>query len=46
MNESSNTSKEPQKNYTLQLIACWLVVGIPLAWGVYRTFLTTLELFK
>ena len=27
------------------LIIRWLIVGIPLAWGVYQTFLQTAKMF-
>jgi hypothetical protein len=35
-----------EKNYTPQLIAAWLLVGIPLLWGVYKTILNALPLFQ
>ncbi len=31
---------------TVKLIAAWLLVGIPLAWGIYRTALNASALFK
>ena len=31
---------------TLKLIIAWLWVGIPLAWGVWHVFLTSLKLFQ
>jgi len=30
----------------LRLFALWLSVGIPLAWGVYKTLLNALKLFQ
>jgi len=30
----------------LRLIVLWLIVGIPLAWGVYNTLLNALKLFQ
>ena len=30
----------------LVIAAFWLVVGVPLAWGVYRTLLQALKLFQ
>jgi hypothetical protein len=32
--------------YTVQLIASWLLVGIPLLWGVYKTLLNAWQLFQ
>jgi hypothetical protein len=29
-----------------KLIAAWVFVGIPFAWGVYQTALNALKLFK
>lgn len=31
---------------TIKLVAAWLLVGIPLAWGIYRTALNASALFK
>jgi hypothetical protein len=31
---------------TLKLVGAWLLVGIPLAWGIYRTALNASALFK
>ena len=28
------------------ILLAWLVVGIPLGWGVYNTFLNSLKLFQ
>ncbi|HND54552.1 MAG TPA: hypothetical protein PLV92_19205 [Pirellulaceae bacterium] len=30
----------------LAIAAFWMVVGVPLAWGVYRTLLQALKLFQ
>jgi len=30
---------------TIQVVLAWLVVGIPLAWGVYRTLLAAAKFF-
>lgn len=37
---------EPQRSYAPQLIFYWLVVGIPLAWGVWNTLLKLPALFQ
>jgi hypothetical protein len=34
------------KDYTVQLVLAWLLVGIPLVWGVYKTLLNALKLFQ
>ena len=34
------------ENNTLKLVLAWLLVGIPLLWGVYNTLLSALPLFK
>jgi hypothetical protein len=34
------------RTYTTQLVLAWLLVGIPLAWGVYRAILSALPLFQ
>jgi hypothetical protein len=31
---------------TINLIAAWLLVGIPLVWGVYKTAVNVSALFK
>jgi hypothetical protein len=33
------------KDYTVQVILAWLLVGIPLLWGVYKAILNALPLF-
>jgi hypothetical protein len=30
----------------IKLVLAWLLVGIPLLWGVYRTILNALPLFQ
>jgi hypothetical protein len=30
----------------VRLLAAWLLVGIPLAWGVWQVFRRSLDLFK
>lgn len=35
-----------KKDYTVQLVLAWLLVGIPLAWGVWKTLLNALKLFQ
>ena len=35
-----------KKDYTVQLILAWLLVGIPLLWGVWNTLLNAMKLFQ
>jgi hypothetical protein len=35
-----------RKNQTLALVVAWLIVGVPLAWGVWQVFVKSLDLFK
>ena len=34
------------KNYTTQVVLAWLLVGIPLLWGIYNTLLNAWQLFQ
>jgi hypothetical protein len=43
---SPNRAEQTAGNSTPLLIVSWLWVGLPLAWGVYQTFLKSLALFK
>ena len=37
---------EAKKDYAIQVILAWLLVGIPLVWGVWKTVLNALKLFQ
>lgn len=37
---------EVETDNTAKLIGAWLLVGIPLLWGVWNTLLAALQLFK
>jgi hypothetical protein len=37
---------EAKKDYTLQVVLAWLLVGIPLVWGVWNTLLNAMKLFQ
>jgi len=39
-NESLST------NTVIKLFIAWMWVGIPLAWGIYQTYLKSIPLFK
>jgi len=34
------------RDYTVQLVLAWLLVGIPLLWGVWKTLLNAMQLFQ
>ncbi|WP_426489625.1 MFS transporter small subunit [Hymenobacter sp. 102] len=44
--ESNHASSEVASSSTGSLVLAWLVVGLPLAWGVSQTFIKALALFK
>ncbi|MDQ7249320.1 MFS transporter small subunit [Dongia sedimenti] len=35
-----------RKDYTVQVVLAWLLVGIPLLWGVWKTLLNAMQLFQ
>jgi hypothetical protein len=39
---TENTKKSP----VAVIFLAWLLVGIPLAWGVYNTLLSSMNLFR
>ncbi len=41
---SENTSTK--KSSPVMILAAWVLVGVPLVWGVYNTFLNTKKLFQ
>jgi hypothetical protein len=43
---SSADALDRDQSTTIKLIVAWLWVGIPLAWGVWHVFLTSLKLFQ
>lgn len=42
----SETGRSPERGSWLLVLVAWALVGIPLAWGVYRTLLTAVKLFR
>ena len=40
------TSSNERFSTTLQLVAAWALVGVPLAWGVWQVFKKSLDLFR
>lgn len=37
---------DEKKSPTALILLAWLVVGVPLGWGVYNTFRNSLKLFQ
>jgi hypothetical protein len=35
-----------KKSSAIMILAAWLLVGIPLGWGVYNTLLSSMKLFQ
>jgi hypothetical protein len=40
------TANNGSEQHTVQLVLTWLLVGIPLIWGVYKTLLNAWQLFQ
>jgi hypothetical protein len=40
------TARPGESAIVLQLVAAWLFVGIPIAWGVYKTAVNAAALFR
>jgi hypothetical protein len=38
--------ENPQKSSPALILLAWLLVGIPLGWGVYNTLLSSMKLFQ
>ncbi|MGI4832226.1 MAG: MFS transporter small subunit [Janthinobacterium lividum] len=45
-NSNRTVPATEQSSSTGSVVLAWLVVGIPLAWGVSQTFIKALALFK
>jgi hypothetical protein len=43
--ENASPRKETPPGVRLRLLCSWLVVGIPLAWGIWETLQKSLALF-
>ena len=39
-------AEDTSKSSPIMIAAAWLVVGIPLAWGIYNTLLNAVHLFQ
>jgi hypothetical protein len=42
----SGTGPSSERGRWLVVLVAWALVGIPLAWGVYRTLQTAVKLFR
>lgn len=42
----SETGRSSERGSWLLVLVAWVLVGIPLAWGVYRTLQTAVKLFR
>ena len=43
--EGNSISPEQTKTPVVALILAWTFIGVPLAWGIYKTYLSALKLF-
>jgi hypothetical protein len=41
-----NAQNGVPKDYTVQLALAWLLVGVPLLWGIWKTLQNALQLFQ
>ncbi len=41
----ANTTQSPKDGQWLKVVVAWTLVGIPLAWGVYKTLQGAMKLF-
>ena len=39
-------SENTKKSSPVMILAAWVLVGVPLVWGVYNTILNTKKLFQ
>jgi hypothetical protein len=39
-------SESTKKSSPAMILAAWVLVGVPLAWGVYNTLLNSMKLFQ
>jgi hypothetical protein len=42
----TGTGRSSERGSWLVVVVAWALVGIPLAWGVYRTLQTAVKLFR
>ena len=39
-------SEDTKKSSTAAILLAWVLVGVPLSWGVYNTLLNSMKLFQ
>jgi hypothetical protein len=39
-------SEDTKKSSARMILAAWVLVGVPLTWGVYNTLLNSMKLFQ
>jgi hypothetical protein len=39
-------TEDTQKSSAAMILLAWLLVGVPLGWGVYNTLLSSMALFQ
>lgn len=39
-------AETPKKSSAAMILFAWLLVGVPLSWGVYNTLLNSMKLFN
>ena len=39
-------SEDTKKSSPVMILAAWVLVGVPLTWGVYNTLLNSMKLFQ
>jgi hypothetical protein len=44
--EHGERATDERATSTLQLIAAWALVGVPLAWGVWQVVVKSMDLFR
>jgi hypothetical protein len=44
--ERGNRAGNPPSSQAIKLVGAWLLVGLPLVWGVWQVFQKSLALFR
>jgi hypothetical protein len=39
-------SESPKKSSPALILIAWILVGLPLGWGIYNTLLSSMKLFQ
>jgi hypothetical protein len=46
MSRGLNMSEDAKKSSGAMILLAWVLVGVPLTWGVYNTLLNSMKLFQ